>query len=253
MSEPRFGVIIPAAGRSRRFGIGDKLSQDVGGRPMLLRTVELFTRRDDVAAIVVAAPPDELDEFRTRFGTQLGFHGAKVVAGGTIERWETVRNALAAIPEDCTHVAVHDAARPAASEELLQRVFDAARVHDAVIPGDPVTSTLKRVSEETVDAEQEDAVADAILGSFAESTKIKGRRVTGTVPREHLVAVQTPQVFRAELLRRAYAQPDLDGATDDAMLVERLGAEVIVVDGDPRNVKVTTQADLALVRALLRR
>jgi 2-C-methyl-D-erythritol 4-phosphate cytidylyltransferase len=253
MSEPRFGVIIPAAGRSRRFGIGDKLSQDVGGRPMLLRTVELFTRRDDVAAIVVAAPPDELDEFRTRFGTQLGFHGAKVVAGGTIERWETVRNALAAIPEDCTHVAVHDAARPAASEELLQRVFDAARVHDAVIPGDPVTSTLKRVSEETVDAEQEDAVADAILGSFAESTKIKGRRVTGTVPREHLVAVQTPQVFRAELLRRAYAQGGLEGATDDAMLVERLGAEVIVVDGDPRNVKVTTPADLALVRALLRK
>jgi 2-C-methyl-D-erythritol 4-phosphate cytidylyltransferase len=253
MSEPRFGVIIPAAGRSRRFGIGDKLSQDVGGRPMLLRTVELFTRRDDVAAIVVAAPPDELDEFRTRFGTQLGFHGAKVVAGGTIERWETVRNALAAIPEDCTHVAVHDAARPAASEELLQRVFDAARVHDAVIPGDPVTSTLKRVSEETVDAEQEDAVADAILGSFAESTKIKGRRVTGTVPREHLVAVQTPQVFRAELLRRAYAQGGLEGATDDAMLVERLGTEVIVVDGDPRNVKVTTPADLALVRALLRK
>jgi 2-C-methyl-D-erythritol 4-phosphate cytidylyltransferase len=253
MSEPRFGVIIPAAGRSRRFGLGDKLSQDVGGRPMLLRTVELFTRRDDVAAIVVAAPPEELDEFRTRFGTQLGFHGAKVVAGGTIERWETVRNALAAIPEDCTHVAVHDAARPAASEELLQRVFDAARVHDAVIPGDPVTSTLKRVSEETVDAEQEDAVADAILGSFAESTKIKGRRVTGTVPREHLVAVQTPQVFRAELLRRAYAQGGLEGATDDAMLVERLGAEVIVVDGDPRNVKVTTPADLALVRALLRK
>ena len=253
MSEPRFGVIIPAAGRSRRFGIGDKLSQDVGGRPMLLRTVELFTRRDDVAAIVVAAPPDELDEFRTRFGTQLGFHGAKVVAGGTIERWETVRNALAAIPEDCTHVAVHDAARPAASEELLQRVFDAARVHDAVIPGDPVTSTLKRVSEETVDAEQEDAVADAILGSFADTTKIKGRRVTGTVPREHLVAVQTPQVFRAELLRRAYAQDGLEGATDDAMLVERLGAEVIVVDGDPRNVKVTTPADLALVRALLRK
>ena len=253
MSEPRFGVIIPAAGRSRRFGLGDKLSQDVGGRPMLLRTVELFTRRDDVAAIVVAAPPEELDEFRTRFGTQLGFHGAKVVAGGTIERWETVRNALAAIPEDCTHVAVHDAARPAASEELLQRVFDAARVHDAVIPGDPVTSTLKRVSEETVDAEQEDAVADAILGSFADTTRIKGRRVTGTVPREHLVAVQTPQVFRAELLRRAYAQGGLEGATDDAMLVERLGTEVIVVDGDPRNVKVTTPADLALVRALLRK
>jgi 2-C-methyl-D-erythritol 4-phosphate cytidylyltransferase len=220
---------------------------------MLLRSVELFARRDDVGAIVVAAPPDSLDEFRERWGTQLGFHGARIVAGGTVERWETVRNSLAAVPEECTHVAVHDAARPAATEELIARVFDAARVHDAVIPGDPVTSTLKRVSDETIDAEEADAVADLILGEISESTKIKGRRVVGTVPRERLVAVQTPQVFRAELLRRAYAQPDLDGATDDAMLVERLGAEVIVVDGDPRNVKVTTQADLALVRALLRR
>ncbi|MFM9098105.1 MAG: 2-C-methyl-D-erythritol 4-phosphate cytidylyltransferase [Phycisphaerales bacterium] len=253
MSEFRVGVVIPAAGRSTRFGLGDKISQDVGGRPMLLRAVELFAKRDEVGAIVVAAPPDSLDEFRERWGTQLGFHGARIVAGGTVERWETVRNALAAVPEDCTHVAVHDAARPAASEELLARVFDAARVHDAVIPGDPVTSTLKRVSDETVDAEQADAVADSILGEISETTKIKGRRVVGTVPRERLVAVQTPQVFRADLLRRAYAQADLAGATDDAMLVERLGAEVIVVDGDPRTVKVTTAADLALVRAILRR
>ena len=253
MSEFRVGVVIPAAGRSTRFGLGDKISQDVGGRPMLLRAVELFAKRDEVGAIVVAAPPDSLEEFRERWGTQLGFHGARIVAGGTVERWETVRNALAAVPEDCTHVAVHDAARPAASEELLARVFDAARVHDAVIPGDPVTSTLKRVSDETVDAEEADAVADSILGDISETTKIKGRRVVGTVPRERLVAVQTPQVFRAALLRRAYAQADLAGATDDAMLVERLGAEVIVVDGDPRNVKVTTAADLALVRAILRR
>ena len=215
MSDVKFGVILPAAGRSRRFGLGDKLSQDLGGRPLLLRTVEIFTRRDDVGAIVVAAPPDEVDEFRTRYGAQLGFHGATVVAGGTVERWETVRNALAAVPADCTHIAVHDAARPAASDELVERVFTAARVHDAVIPGDPVSATLKRVSEEYVDAEEGDAVAD--------------------------------------LLRRAYAQPGLDGATDDAMLVERLGAEVIVVDGDPRNVKVTTPGDLALVRALLRK
>lgn len=253
MTAMRAAVIIPAAGQSRRFGLGDKLSQDVGGRPMILRTVELFTRRDDVAAIIVAAPPGSIDEFRARFGTQLGFHGAKVVPGGTVERWETVRNALAAVPDDCTHVAVHDAARPLATEELVARVFDAARVHDAVIPGDPVTSTLKRVSEEVVDAEEADAVADLILGDLADATKVRGRKVVGTVPRDRLVAVQTPQVFRAGLLRRAYAQEGLDGATDDAMLVERLGAEVVVVDGDPRNIKVTTPADLAMVRALLRK
>jgi 2-C-methyl-D-erythritol 4-phosphate cytidylyltransferase len=252
VSEFKVAVIIPAAGKSQRFGAADKLVQDVGGRPMVLRTVELFTKRDDVAAIIVAAPPGEIDEFKSRFGAQLGFHGAKVVAGGTIERWETVRNAMAVVPEECTHIAVHDAARPAASEELLARVFEAARVHDAVIPGEPITATLKRVSDEQVDAETEDAVADAILGDFAESTKIKGRRVTATVPRENLVAVQTPQVFRAALLRRAYQQADLSGATDDAALVERLGEPVIVVAGDPRNIKVTTPTDLAMVRALLR-
>jgi len=253
VSDLRVGVILPAAGRSTRFGLGDKVSMDVGGRPMLLRAVEVFARRPEVSAIVVAAPPDTIDAFRDRWGAQLGFHGARIVPGGTVERWETVRNALAAIPDDCTHVAVHDAARPATSEELVARVFDAARVHDAVIPGDPVTQTLKCVSEESVDAEEADAVADLILGEISDSTKIRGRRVVGTVPRERLVAVQTPQVFRADLLRRAYAQGDLAGATDDAMLVERLGAEVIVVDGDPRNIKVTTPADLELVRAILRR
>jgi 2-C-methyl-D-erythritol 4-phosphate cytidylyltransferase len=253
MNAFRVAVIIPAAGRSSRFGGVDKLAQDVGGRPMILRTVELFTRREDVAVIIVAAPPDEVDAFRDRYGNQLGFHGAKVVAGGTVERWETVRNALAEVPVDCTHVAVHDGARPMASEELIARVFDAARVHDAVIPGDPVTSTLKKVSEDAVDAEEADAISDMILGEISDSTKVRGRKVVGTVPRERLVAVQTPQVFRAELLRRAYAQPGLDGATDDAMLVERLGAEVIVVDGDPRNIKVTTPADLLMVRALLKK
>ena len=252
MSEFAVAVVIPAAGRSTRFGLGDKVSQDVCGRPMLLRTVEIFARRDDVRAIVVAAPPDEIDAFRDRWGAQLGFHGARIVPGGRVERWETVRNALEAVPEECTHVAVHDAARPAATDALVSRVFDAARVHDAVIPGDPVTSTLKRVSEETVEADASEAVADLILGDFAADVRPRGRRVVGTVPRERLVAVQTPQVFRAHLLRRAYAQDGLEGATDDAMLVERLGEPVIVVDGDPRNVKVTTAADLDLVRAILR-
>lgn len=253
MTQFKAAVIIPAAGKSTRFGAGDKLAQDLGGRPMILRTVELFTKRDDVAVIIVAAPPADLDEFKMRFGSQLGFHGAKVVAGGVKERWETVRNALAAVPEECTHIAVHDAARPAAPEEMIARVFEAARVHNAVVPGDPVTATLKRVSDSEVDAETEDAVADAILGDFADSTKIKGRTVIETISRERLVAIQTPQIFTAELLRRAYAQPNLDGATDDASLVERLGEKVVVVTGDPRNIKVTTPGDLAMVRALMRK
>lgn len=253
MSDPstdfQVGVIIPAAGQSTRFG-GDKLGQDLGGRPVLLRTVELFTRREEVRCIVVAAPPESLDEFRSRYGAQLGFHGVRIVAGGTVDRWESVRNALAAVDDSCTHIAVHDAARPAASDALLSRVFDAARVADAVIPGEPVAATLKRVSQESFAAAPDEAIADAILGTEGREAS-RGHRVEETIDRTRLVAVQTPQVFAADLLRRAYAQGDLGGVTDDSMLVERLGVPVLVVPGEARNIKVTTPADLALVRAAL--
>jgi 2-C-methyl-D-erythritol 4-phosphate cytidylyltransferase len=246
----RVSVIIPAAGSSRRYGM-DKLGQDLGGRALLLRTVELFTKRDEVRSIIVAGPPDDLDGFRDRFGAQLGFHGVQIVAGGRVERWETVRNAMAVVPEDATHVAVHDAARPGASDELIGRVFEAAKVHPAVIPGLAVADTLKRVSEETVRAEAEDAVADLILGEAAEAATSKGRFVQGTVDRTNLVAVQTPQIFEIGLLRRAYAQADLSGATDDAGLVERLGEKVLVVDGEFRNLKITVPDDLSLMRTML--
>lgn len=250
MGDFSIGVIIPAAGESRRFG-GDKLGQDLGGRALLLRTVEIFTRREEVKAIVVAAPPDRFDEFRDRYGAQLSFHGVRIVEGGRVDRWETVRNALASMPDDCSHIAVHDAARPAASDDLLGRLFEAARVLDAVIPGVAVSSTLKRVGDDMVEAEEHDEVADAILGDIADATRARGRRVIETVPRSGLVAVQTPQVFRAALLRRAYAQEDLAGATDDAQLVERLGEPVFVIDGEARNIKVTTSSDLSLLRAIL--
>ena len=246
----RVCVVIPAAGSSRRYGM-DKLGQDLGGRALLLRTVELFTKRDEVRSIVVAAPPDDLEGFRDRFGAQLGFHGVRIVPGGRVDRWETVRNALDAVPDDATHVAVHDAARPGASDELIGRVFEAAKVHPAVIPGLPVADTLKRVGEQAVRAEEEDAVADLILGESAESATSKGRFVEATIDRSNLVAVQTPQVFEIGLLRRAYAQPDLSGATDDAGLVERLGERVLVVDGELRNLKITVPADLALMRTML--
>ncbi|MFM7808670.1 MAG: 2-C-methyl-D-erythritol 4-phosphate cytidylyltransferase [Planctomycetota bacterium] len=246
----RVSVIIPAAGSSRRYGM-DKLGQDLGGRALLLRTVELFTKRDEVRSIIVAGPPDDLDAFRDRFGAQLGFHGVQIVAGGRVERWETVKNALAAVPDDATHVAVHDAARPGASDELIGRVFEAAQVHAAVIPGLAVADTLKRVSEETVRAEAEDAVADLILGESADAATSKGRFVQATIDRTNMVGVQTPQVFEIGLLRRAYAQADLSGATDDAGLVERLGEKVLVVDGEFRNLKVTVPADLSLMRTML--
>jgi len=246
----RICAIIPAAGASRRFGAGDKLAQDLGGRSLLLRTVELFTKREEVTSIVVAAPPDDLDGFREKYGAPLSFHGVRIVPGGRVERWETVKLALAAVPDDATHVAVHDAARPGASDELIDRVLEAAKVHPAVIPGLTVTSTVKRVSEATVSAAEDDALASAILGE-AGREGTSARLVEATLPRDRLVLVQTPQVFEVDLLRRAYAEADPSGTTDDSMVVERLGERVVVVEGDPRNIKVTTPDDLAMIRSIL--
>lgn len=245
-------VIIPAAGRSSRFGESDKLLQDIGGRPMLVRTVEIFSKRDEVDRIIVAGPPDDMDRFRERFGATLGFLGAAVVEGGRADRWETVRNALAAVPENATHIAVHDAARPGIDKALLDRIFEAAQSQPAVVPGVRITATVKRISPEVVkvEAHEEDGIADSILGG-AGRLEIRTRRVLETISRENLFEIQTPQVFEADLLKRAYAQDNMDGATDDASLVERLNEPVYVIEGNPENIKVTTPEDLKLMRAIL--
>ncbi len=256
----KVAVIIPAAGSSRRYaeasmegGVGrSKLDEDLGGRPVLQRTVEVFTKRPEVAMIVVAGPADPaaMAEFRTRHGDKLGLLGVRVCVGGKDHRYETVRNALAEIPAeaDVTHVAVHDAARPCVSEALLDRLFEAAAKFPAVIPALDVADTLKRVDPEPIQAADADPLA-AILGDAGRTTS-KVRRVEATVDRTNLVAVQTPQVFEIGLLRRAYAQSDLS-STDDAQLVERLGERVVVVQGEATNIKITRPADLGLARQIL--
>ena len=193
-------VIIPAAGRSRRFGESDKLSQDLGGRPLLIRTVELFAKRDEVRSIIVAGPPeppDEFNAFRERYGATLGFHGAKVVPGGRDHRWETVQAALAQAPEDATHIAVHDAARPGASKELLDRLFEAAALLKAVVPAVEISATVKRLGAEVeeITPEEDDAIADLILGAAGKTT-VKARPVIETLDRTNLVQIQTPQIFQ---------------------------------------------------------
>ena len=160
------GVIIAAAGRGERFGPTSKLDQDVGGRALLMRTVELFTKRDEVRTIIVAGPPEDFDEFKAKYGPTLGFHGATVVPGGRESRSETIALALDAIPQECSHVAVHDAARPAVGAELLDRLFEAARTLPAVVPAVRITATVKRLGQASLDvaANADDALADSILG-----------------------------------------------------------------------------------------
>ena len=257
MSEnsPRIAVIICAAGRSLRFAGGadlltdarSKLDEDLGGRPVLQRAVELFTTEPRVTSIVVAGPHDDerYDAFMLRHGDRLGLLGATPCRGGAEHRYETVAAALEHVPGDATHIAVHDAARPVTSPQLIERLLDAAEHHPAVVPGTPVADTLKRVGPAR-DDDAGDPLA-AILGDAEAKPTVQP--ITETVDRSDLVSVQTPQVFRADLLRRAYQQAD-SSSTDDAQLVERLGEEVLVVPGDRMNIKITEQDDIRLARII---
>jgi 2-C-methyl-D-erythritol 4-phosphate cytidylyltransferase len=252
-------VIIPAAGSSRRYveslrsegfeSDRSKLDEDLGGRPVLQRTVELFTKHADVSGIIVAGPADReaYAAFKQRHADKLGLLGVRLCEGGMEHRHQTVANALNLVPESCTHVAVHDAARPCASLELIERVFEAAAHFPAVIPAIDVSDTLKRIDPDAVVEAPKDPLAD-ILGTAGNGPG--ARAVKETVDRANLVAVQTPQVFEVGLLRRAYAQKDL-ASTDDAQLVERLGERVVVVPGEPTNIKITRSVDLRLARAIL--
>jgi 2-C-methyl-D-erythritol 4-phosphate cytidylyltransferase len=202
-------AIVVAGGGGLRFG-GPKQFEDLNGRRVL--DWSMAAARDTCDGVVVVVPSD-------RQGDEAG--AGAVVGGAT--RSASVRAGLAAVPADAEIIVVHDAARPLAGPELFRRTVAAVRGGaDAAIPGVPITDTVKQVED---------------------------GRVVATVDRSRLVAVQTPQAFRAAVLRRAHAtDPD---ATDDAALVEALGGRVVVVDGDPRNLKLTSPDDLVVARALL--
>ncbi|MEO0512044.1 MAG: 2-C-methyl-D-erythritol 4-phosphate cytidylyltransferase [Planctomycetota bacterium] len=251
----RIAVLIAAGGSSSRYlghgGQRPKLEEDLAGRSVLSRAVELFTKRHETDSIVVAGPPesaaDELERFRLRHADQLAFHGVTLVPGGET-RSASVRAMLAHVPDSATHVAVHDAARPLADDALLDRLYDAAHTHDAVIPAVAVADTLKRTRPAA--AARPDDPLDDILGD-AGKVNAELDEVVETVSREHLVAVQTPQVYERALFARAH---EAGGeATDDAALVESLGARVVVVAGDVTNLKITVPGDLAVAQAVMKR
>jgi 2-C-methyl-D-erythritol 4-phosphate cytidylyltransferase len=210
MAVPRVWAVIVAAGWGERFG-GPKQFAELGGARLVDHAIATAAATCDAVVLVV---PDAAD-----------WRGAEVdalVTGGTT-RAESVRAGLGAVPLGADVVVVHDAARPLATAALFHAVVAAVRDGaDGAVPGLAVTDTLKRVDDV---------------------------RVTATVDRVGLVAVQTPQAFRVGILREAHAAGA--DATDDAALVEELGGAVVVVPGDPRNVKVTGPADLMIAAALL--
>lgn len=224
-----FAVILPAAGRSSRFGDPrqKKVFADLDGRAVWLRSVEAFVNRPDVAQIILAISPEDRELVERRYAAHVALMNIRLIDGGA-ERHDTVAAALDALDPACEFVAIHDAARPCITGPLIDAVFAAAREHGAALPGLPVTDTLKRATPDGLARE--------------------------TVPRAGLYAVQTPQAFRRDLLERAYAERALLGAaiTDDAQIVEALGHPVRIVEGSRFNLKITTPDDLRLAAAILK-
>jgi 2-C-methyl-D-erythritol 4-phosphate cytidylyltransferase len=245
----KIAVIIPAAGKSIRYGDRDKLAEDIGGRPLLIRTVEFFTKREEITQIIVVGPPDDFEAFKQRFGPSLSFHGVIIAQGGST-RSDSVRNGLEHIDAHVDRIAVHDAARPALTNALFDRLLLASRKLHAVAPALPITGTIKRTGGDIKSIVDEDDIADSIFGDSSRFT-VEVFQVEKTIDRTGLWELQTPQIFSVPLLKRAYAQTEASTVTDDAELVELLGEVVHLLDGESRNIKVTTKDDLFLIKAML--
>ena len=212
----RVGAIVVAAGRSTRAG-QDKIWADLDGRPLLARTLAALAQAPEIDALALVVHPEREADARALLDA-LGL-GAEVRPGGARRR-DSVRSGLQAL-HDCQWVVVHDGARPFVRPDLPRLGLEAARATGAAVAAIRSRDTVKRVQEGLV---------------------------TATPPREEMWLVQTPQVFRFELLAAALESSDED-VTDEATLLERMGIAVRVFPGAPDNLKVTTPEDLELARA----
>ena len=224
----KVAAIVCAAGPGTRFG-GKRKKQfvDVGGRAVFVRSVELFANRPDVKQVLLGISEEDEEIVTVKWGANLKFFGVKTFFGGQ-ERFDTIRTALELLKDNIELVAVHDACRCCATEQMVDDVISAAAKSGAAIPACPVTATLKEAQDGTI---------------------------TRTVGRAGLFEAQTPQVFEVGLLKKAYANLDqLDKAqvTDDAFLVEALGHEVTLVETDSSNIKITRPSDVPIAEAIIK-
>lgn len=229
-------VIIPAAGLGTRMaqagkkGAPSKQFFEIHGTPIVFHTLRVFARNRQITQIVVALRKNEMERFSRQLEKENLRGKVEMVEGGE-HRQESVGNALArlkAAPDDI--VLVHDAVRPFVDDEIIANVVHEVEKHGAAIAGLPAVDTIKQVERAA-----------------------EGAIITSTIPRERIVHAQTPQGFRYALIKRAFDSASADGftGTDEASLVERLGESVWVVMGSPRNIKITTPADMELAEFLL--
>ncbi len=218
-------VIIVAGGKGLRMG-GDIPKQflPIGGKPVLMRTIERFLQYDKGMQVVLVLPESQQGYWQS-LCEQHRFSQLYTLATGGETRFHSVKNGLAKVSPDATLIGVHDGVRPFVSVETIGACYEEANRSEAVVPVTDVVETLRHISPEG--------------GPSA------------TVPRSDYRLVQTPQIFSAPLLRQAYNQPYTDFFTDDASVVERFGHSVTLVQGNRENIKITTPFDLMIAPALL--
>lgn len=222
-------VIIMAAGSGTRMG-AEKPKQfiELDGKAILHRTIEVFLEACPGISVITVLPQDFIDYWR-RYCLERNFICPQILVPGGITRFHSVRNALARVPEGAL-VAVHDGVRPLLSVQFVRDMFDKAADVDGLVPVTPCTDTIK-VLEKAGD------VLSTVPGAVADRSKLFG--------------AQTPQIFRSEILKAAYAMAYDTAFTDDASVVDRYGKSLSYVIGERLNIKITTQEDLVLARAIL--
>lgn len=224
----KVAAIICAAGASSRFGGKRKKAfVDVAGRAVFLRSVELFSDRDDVKQVLLGIAPEDEELVSVKWGPNLKFFGVSIFIGGA-ERFDTVKKGIELIKDDIDLIAVHDACRCCVTKETIDSTIIAAVKTGAALPACPVTATIKQV---------------------------KDNIIVKTIDRTGLYEAQTPQIFSASLLKKAYENLEnleKNKISDDTQLIESLGHDVTIVETDSSNIKITRQSDIAVAEAILK-
>lgn len=224
-------IIIVAGGKGLRMG-GDIPKQflPIGGRPILMRTLERFREYSSTLQIILVLPKDQQD-YWLQLCKEYDFKVDYQMTNGGETRFHSVQHGLALIPDDAEGVVgVHDGVRPFPSIEVIRNCYETAREKKAVIPVIPVVETVRKL---------------ASIGTI-------GTIPSQTVPRNDYRLVQTPQTFDIQLLKAANRQPYNDNFTDDASVVEAYGQEITLVEGNRENIKITTPYDIVVAEALIK-
>lgn len=218
-------VVIVAGGKGLRMGTDiPKQFLPVGGKPVLMRTIERFYEYDSSMQVVLVLPVSQQDYWRT-LCREHHFTLPHAIADGGATRFHSVRSGIAKVAADVQLIGVHDGVRPFVSVATIKACYEEAARSEAVVPVTDVVETLRHLGEHGASA---------------------------TVARSEYKLVQTPQVFGAPLLRKAYQQEYVDFFTDDASVVESLGHTVSLVDGNRENIKITTPFDIIVAEAMVK-